>query len=180
MTKKSIIVAINIVYKNEIMNKDGVPIIFIWNKENNESFINILKTLKNNKEFESFLMNSDILKDINKFDNSYIAYSLIDNDNTYDYGIMKINDLYHIEECNTIIKHIADLSIADICKISLEYEPNLDDIDYKTIYKSIIAKYNVSDLTFLNYIRYYIYKNNINIDSNIIVDYIKEQIFTQN
>lgn len=155
------LVAINIIDDNKLINKNGLPLMFYWDKEKD---INI--SLKESKEFRQFII--DNICNISSYTKSkisyfYYIYNTKDNSevyNEYINDIQKWLPLKEIEETQFYEEYLINyMNYLYNCVYKKDFEFREKIFlkeDLKDIYNKIRERYNESRVnrnTLINYLR---------------------------
>lgn len=184
----STLVAINVLKDNtEILNRDGVPIMFYWNIKEG-----IIEDLRNNLQFTEWLAGKNIFTDEKLYTATSIAYFYFaDKDNNpngnedYSSEVVKIQDIYSVQWLldngyDTILNHSAIWMHDKV--FGRKSDTNVDSIDITAdVYKKVKDKYKdkISNETYLKAIRSYYQKECPNMSASnltVIMNLVQEKI----
>lgn len=162
------LVAINVIVNDKLINNDYIPLLYYWNGKND-----IITNLKNDSNFNEFLTKNNVFENCLNFYNSKITYFYYNN-SEYTSEIKDICSLYNIEDTKIFENTFKEILNSKYYDAYDEY-PNFEIMDIKSIYQAILNKFSnkISEQTFINSVRAYIYDNyNKMISNNDIEKFI--------
>lgn len=174
------IISLNIVNENILLNSEQIPLLLAFNnKFDDESIIHFLSS---EKKFYQFLEQKEVFSTIENYVNTHIVGIVLEYETkkfkTFDFCIEKIFELTYNE---SIINNLSNYILDKILKNDSSYMEKFEN-DYNVLIEMFKSKYSITDMTFINYIRYILGDINTKYQNvnNEILNYITNKYMTNN